>query len=154
MKKWLVAALLILALLVLVAPGIVGRLAEQNIEDNIDWAESDSPGVNIQTERFERGWFTSEGTHRVVLEGGQFAEASAEYRQATGNAELPSLIIHTELAHGPLPGGSLTSVREGESLGETRVVAIRSYEVDFLITSFGISRQETLRVKRNKESEG
>lgn len=108
MKKWLVAALLILALLVLVAPGIVGRLAEQNIEDNIDWAESDSPGVNIQTERFERGWFTSEGTHRVVLEGGQFAEASAEYRQATGNAELPSLIIHTELAHGPLPGGSLT----------------------------------------------
>lgn len=45
-------------------------------------------------------------------------------------------------------------VREGESLGETRVVAIRSDEVDFLITSFGISRQETLRVKRNKESEG
>ena len=45
-------------------------------------------------------------------------------------------------------------VREGESLGETRIVAIRTDEVDFLITSFGISRQETLRVKRDKESEG
>ncbi|MDH3734485.1 MAG: hypothetical protein OEU54_13220 [Gemmatimonadota bacterium] len=45
-------------------------------------------------------------------------------------------------------------VREGESLGETRIIAIRTNEVDFLITSFGISRQETLRVKRDKESEG
>ena len=108
MKKWLVAALVILALLVLIAPGIVGRLAEQNIEENIDWAESDSPGVNIETEKFERGWFTSEGTHRVVLDGGRFAEVSAEYQATTGNAELPSLIIHTELNHGPLPGGSLS----------------------------------------------
>jgi hypothetical protein len=45
-------------------------------------------------------------------------------------------------------------VREGESLGESRVIAIRTDEVDFLITSFGISRQETLRVKRDKESVG
>ncbi|MFV1988231.1 MAG: hypothetical protein ACC682_13180 [Gemmatimonadota bacterium] len=43
-------------------------------------------------------------------------------------------------------------VREGESLGEARVIAIRIDEVDFLITSFGISRQETLRVKRDKET--
>ena len=41
-----------------------------------------------------------------------------------------------------------------ESLGESRIIAIRTDEVDFLITSFGISRQETLRVKRDKESEG
>jgi uncharacterized protein YdgA (DUF945 family) len=106
-KKWLVAVLVILALLVLIAPGIVGRLAERNIEENIDWAESDSPGVRIETERFERGWFTSAGTYRVVLEGGRFAEVSEQYRDATGNPELPSLIISTELAHGPLPGGSL-----------------------------------------------
>jgi len=107
MKKWLVAALVILALLVLIAPGIVGRLAERNIEENIDWAERDSPGVRIEIERFERGWFTSAGTYRVVLDGGRFAEVSEQYRDATGNADLPSLIISTELAHGPLPGGSL-----------------------------------------------
>ena len=59
MKRWLVVLLVLLALLVLVTPGIVGRLAEQNIEQNIEWAEAESPGVIIQTERFERGWFTS-----------------------------------------------------------------------------------------------
>lgn len=45
-------------------------------------------------------------------------------------------------------------VREGDTLGEVRVVAIRTDEVDFLIVSFGISRQETLRVKQEKESAG
>lgn len=107
MKKWLVAVLVILALLVLIAPGIVGRLAERNIEENIDWAERDSPGVDIRIEKFDRGWFTSEGTYRVVLDRGRFAEVSAEYQEATGNAELPSLIIHTELNHGPLPVDTL-----------------------------------------------
>ena len=106
-KRWLVVLLILLALVVLITPGIVGRLAEQNIADNIEWAESDSPGVNIETERFERGWFTSEGTHRIELDSGQFREAAQEYQAATGNAELPSLIIETSLAHGPLPGGSL-----------------------------------------------
>lgn len=107
MKRWLVVLLVLLALVVLITPGIVGRLAEQNIADNIEWAESDSPGVSIETERFERGWFTSAGTHRIVLDEGQFREASLEYQAATGNMQLPSLIIETKLAHGPLPGGSL-----------------------------------------------
>lgn len=44
--------------------------------------------------------------------------------------------------------------REGDVLGEVRVAAIRPDEVDFVITSFGISRRETLKVKKNKEIEG
>ena len=104
MKRWLVVLLVALALLILITPGIVGRMAEKNIESNIEWAESDSSGVSIETERFERGWFTSEGRHRVALEGGRFREVSEQYQAATGNAELPSLIIDTQLAHGPLPG--------------------------------------------------
>jgi uncharacterized protein YdgA (DUF945 family) len=108
MKRWLVVLLLTLAVLILISPGIVGRLAEKNIADNIEWAESDSPGVNIQTESFERGWFNSEGRHRIALDGLQFGEVTEQYRQATGNAELPSLIIDTRLEHGPLPGGSLS----------------------------------------------
>ena len=108
MKKWLVVVLVVLALLLLVAPGIVGRLAENNIEQNIEWAERDSPAVNIETERFERGWFTSEGRHRIVLDQGQFREIAEDYREATGNAALPSLIIDTRLEHGPLPGGSFS----------------------------------------------
>lgn len=45
-------------------------------------------------------------------------------------------------------------VREGDVIGEVRVTAIRLDEVDFLITSFGISRGETLKVKTDKENEG
>lgn len=108
MKRWLVAVLVLLAVLVLVTPGIVGRLAERNIEASIAWAERDSPGVNIETERFERGWFTSAGQYRIVFDEGRFRAVAEDYRSATGNDELPSLIVDTRLAHGPLPGGSLT----------------------------------------------
>ncbi len=108
MKRWLVVLLVLLALLVLISPGIVGRLAEKNIDETIDWAASDSPGVSIQTESFDRGWFTSAGRHRVVFDGNQFREAANYYEEATGNATLPSLIIDTALAHGPLPGGSMS----------------------------------------------
>ena len=44
--------------------------------------------------------------------------------------------------------------REGDVLGDVRVAAIRSDEVDFVITSFGISRRETLTVKKTKEIDG
>jgi len=44
--------------------------------------------------------------------------------------------------------------REGDMLGDVRVVAIRMDEVDFVITSFGISRRETLTVKKTKEIDG
>lgn len=39
-------------------------------------------------------------------------------------------------------------VREHDMLGEVRVVRIRPEEVDFAITSFGVRREETLRVRR------
>lgn len=45
-------------------------------------------------------------------------------------------------------------VREGDRLGEVRVLEIRPREVVFLITSYGISRREVLRVKQDKEQEG
>ena len=35
MKRWIVILLVILALVILISPGIVGRLAEKNIEDSI-----------------------------------------------------------------------------------------------------------------------
>ena len=45
-------------------------------------------------------------------------------------------------------------VREGDRLGEVRVLEIRPREVVFLITSYGISRREVLRVKKDKEPQG
>ncbi|WP_419163191.1 hypothetical protein [Candidatus Palauibacter sp.] len=40
--------------------------------------------------------------------------------------------------------------REDDVLGEARVVRIRAGEVDFEITNFGVSRSETLRVRRQR----
>lgn len=45
-------------------------------------------------------------------------------------------------------------VREGDRLGEARILEIRPREVVFLITSYGISRREVLRVKQDKEQQG
>jgi hypothetical protein len=50
--------------------------------------------------------------------------------------------------------GKRYRLREGDRLGEIRVAVIRAKEVDFVITSFGISRRETLWVERDKEIEG
>ncbi len=40
--------------------------------------------------------------------------------------------------------------RERDIIGAARVVRIRMEEVDFVITSFGVSRQETLRARRER----
>lgn len=50
--------------------------------------------------------------------------------------------------------GKRYRTRAGDRLGDIRVVAIREDQVDFVITSFGVSRQETLRVTREKEQDG
>lgn len=107
MNRWLVVSLVLLALIVLVSPGIVGRFAEKNIDEGIASTEADSPGVTITTEIFERGWFTSEGRHRVVFERGYFREATEQVLAATGNDTLPSLIIDTRVDHGLVPVTSL-----------------------------------------------
>jgi len=65
------------------------------------------------------------------------------------NSQIGSVATLTDEQH-----GRRYRVREGDTLGEVRVVAIRRHEVDFLISSFGVSRQETLRVKKDKESAG
>lgn len=128
MKRWLVILLVLLALVILVSPGIVGRLAEQNMEGNIEWAESESPGVNITTESYDRGWFTSEGKHRVVLEGGQFRDATEKYSEATGNPELPSLIIDTRFDHGLVPLTSLS--RDAGSLAPALASTVSTFQLD------------------------
>ena len=65
MNRWFVAALITLALIVLVSPGIVGRIAEKSVEENLNFAASESDDVVVTTESFERGWFASEGRHRI-----------------------------------------------------------------------------------------
>ena len=128
MKRWLVVLLVVLAVIVLVSPGIIGRIAEKNLEENLAWVATESGGIEFQTESFDRGWFTSEGRHRVVLSGAAFREMAENYRQRTGNDDLPSLVIDTRIVHGLMPVASLT--RQSGSLMPGLASTVSTFQLD------------------------
>ncbi|MDA0706419.1 MAG: DUF945 family protein [Proteobacteria bacterium] len=114
MKKGIVALLLVLALVILVSPGIIGRLAEQRVDDSFDWAARDSGEIIVSSTGFDRGWFTSAGQHRIELsEGELYYMLLGAYDDAAADS-LPVLLIDTRLDHGLIPLSSMN--RENGSL--------------------------------------
>lgn len=114
MKKGIVAILVILALVVVVSPGIVGKLAEKSVDEQLQWAADENQEVVITSQQFDRGWFSSEGQHRIELGS---TGPGAQIRDALGLSEddpIPALIIDTRLDHGLIPVSSVT--REEGSL--------------------------------------
>lgn len=128
MKRWLVALLVLLAVIVLVSPGIVGRLAEKNLEESIDWVAAENPDVSVSTERFDRGWFTSEGRHRVVFEAGAFQDITALYNADPDNTNLPALVIDTRIDHGLVPITSMS--RQSGSLMPGLASTVSEFQID------------------------
>ncbi|NIA28175.1 MAG: DUF945 family protein [Desulfobulbaceae bacterium] len=108
MKKSFVALLIGMALVVMISPGIVGRFAEQSMDENLDWAANESQGVVITSQGFDRGWFSSEGQHRVELKGGQLYDLLQAYAGTNGLGQVPALIIDTHLDHGLIPVASMS----------------------------------------------
>ena len=106
MNRWFVAALFTLALIVLVSPDIVGRLAEKSVEQNLNFAAGESDEMVVIIESFDRGWFTSEGRHRIEAHGATLRSllqgTSGEYTKP------PSLLIDTHIDHGLLPVTSMS----------------------------------------------
>ena len=105
MKKSFVALLMVLALLVLVSPGIVGRLAERSMDENLDWAATQTEDVSVSSQGFERGWFSSEGRHRIEIKDAGIRELLIAY---SGGTDVPALIVETHLDHGLIPLTSLS----------------------------------------------
>lgn len=110
MKRWLVVLLVVLALIVLISPGIVGRLAEQNLKGSIGWAESQSEDFLVTEEIFQRGWFTAEGRHRIELKEGELRSAIVELtgREAAADDSIPALVVDTRIDHGLVPITSMS----------------------------------------------
>lgn len=106
MKKGIVIILLGLALIIIVSPGIVGRIAERSMDENIDWAASETPELIVTSQAFDRGWFSSEGQHRVELGDGDLRELALMV--ADDEDALPTLIIDTRLDHGLIPVASMS----------------------------------------------
>ena len=129
MKKGLVFLLLALAIIVLVSPGIVGRLAEESMDENLDWAATESQDISITSLGFDRGWFSSEGQHRVELHDGELRDAMLAIANDSGAGDLPVLIIDTRLDHGLVPVASMS--RDKGSLVPGLGSAISTLSLEF-----------------------
>ena len=106
-KKGVVLLLIVLALIVLVSPGLIGRLAEERLDEGIRTGTVETEDVVVSAEFFDRGWFTTEGQHRVEFRDGRIAE---QYRDLFGlppDADLPVVIISTRVDHGLIPVASM-----------------------------------------------
>ena len=114
-RKSIVALFIVLALIVFISPAIVGRLAEKSMDENLEWATLENQDVVVTSQGFDRGWFSSEGQHRIEVHKGQLHDILLAFGDGNVNsAELPALIITTHLDHGLIPVSSMT--RDGGSL--------------------------------------
>ena len=103
----ILALLIGLAVLILVSPGLIGRLAERSSDENIRVGTVENDEVVVSAQVFQRGWFTTEGEHRIEFKDGAFA---GQYRALLGlapDAPLPALIINTRVDHGVIPVSSM-----------------------------------------------
>ena len=128
MKKGFVALLIGLALIVLISPGIVGRLAEKSVDNQLDWAANEAREIVVRSEGFDRGWFSSEGRHRLEIRDGNLRDLLLAYGNAASAQELPSLIIDTRLDHGLIPLSSMS--RDNGSLVPGLGAAVSTVSLD------------------------
>jgi uncharacterized protein YdgA (DUF945 family) len=118
-KRWIVILLVVAAVVLLVSPGIVGHLAEKNLQQNIDWAETEAPQLRVTTESFDRGWFASEGRHRISLRGTSIISP---------RNESASIVIETRVDHGLVAISSMS--RDGGSLEPGLAQAVSTFHLD------------------------
>ena len=108
MKRWVVVLLVLLAVVILVSPGIVGQLAERSLKDSISWAEEESEDILVTEETFDRGWFTAEGRHRIELKRGDLRSSLLEFTGGDADDRIPVLIVDTRIDHGLVPFTSMS----------------------------------------------
>ena len=98
MKKGVIVVLVVLAALILVSPAIVGRLAEKSMDENLNWAASESGELKVSSEQFERGWFSSEGRHRIEISDGHLMNALTTAGGGVDAGDLPCLLYTSDAA--------------------------------------------------------
>jgi uncharacterized protein YdgA (DUF945 family) len=127
-KKGIVVILVLLAVLILVSPAIVGRLAEQSMGENLNWAAAETGDLKVTSERFARGWFSSEGQHRIELKEGDLLAALQLLSGPVSADDVPVLLINTRLDHGLIPVTSIT--RDKGSLAPGLGSAVSTMQVE------------------------
>jgi len=128
-NKGVIALLVSLALVVMASPGIVGMLAENSVDQQIDRATTGGQGLSITAERFERGWFSSQGRHRIELQDPNSAGAIRPFLGLGDDGDLPVLIVDTELSHGLIALTALGDENGSLMPGLGRAVSTLSLEM-------------------------
>lgn len=126
MKKGVIAVILLLVVLVILSPAIVGRFAEQSVDENVNWAAQESGELVVTSTTFDRGWFSSEGEHRIELGEGSLRSAIGDL--GVDPEDAPALIIKTHLDHGLIPVSSMS--REKGSLAPGLGSAVSTMTVE------------------------
>ena len=98
------------------------------MSENLDWAAQESGEVSVITESFTRGWFSSEGRHRIELEDGDLLFVVQSLLGPTSAEELPVLVVDTKLDHGLIPVSSMS--REKGSLAPGLGSAISTMSIE------------------------
>ena len=127
-KKGIVILLVIAALVVLITPGIIGRLAEESFDQNLEMAVTESEDVVVSSLGFVRGWFTSEGQHRIELRDVK------DPRPVGGAVDsdmrfVDALIVTTRIDHGLIPVTSMARDEGSLAPGLGSAVSTLSAEV-------------------------
>jgi uncharacterized protein YdgA (DUF945 family) len=76
--------------------------------ENLNWAANESGEVKVSSEKFTRGWFSSEGQHRIELRDGELLTAIQALSGPVDAADLPVLVINTHIDHGLIPVTSMS----------------------------------------------
>jgi uncharacterized protein YdgA (DUF945 family) len=128
-KKGIVALLVILALVIIISPGIMGRLAEKSVDENLNWAAQESGDLVVTSDSFDRGWFSSEGQHRVEVKEGNLNGMLTSMSGSDDSGSLPVLVVNTHLDHGLIPFSSMS--REKGSLAPGLGSAVSTLSIEF-----------------------
>jgi uncharacterized protein YdgA (DUF945 family) len=110
-KKSIVVLLVIAAIVVLISPGIIGRIAEESVDSNLQWATDESQGFRVTGQRFDRSWFSSQGQHRIEIRDPAMRGALATLAGREPDGGYPTLVVDTHIDHGLI---SVTSVGRAE----------------------------------------
>jgi hypothetical protein len=141
------------AMLLVLSPEAGAQEAAVRAEVSADTSASVSPDgvIGLQRETF----YYPGGQRRDPFEplsagdelGPRFEDLNLSgivYSPSTG-----SIAVLTDKAT-----GKRYRVWEGDLIGGAKLVRVRASEVDFVVTAFGVSRQETLRLKSQDKEQG
>ena len=129
MKKSVLALILVVVLIIIISPGIVGKLAEDSVGENLNWAAEESGELVVTSDGFDRGWFSSEGQHRVALGDGSIRSAISTASGGSGDKALPVLLINTHIDHGLIPVSSMGREKGSLAPGLGSAVSTLAIEV-------------------------